>query len=98
MKLEGVADGPYTVGIRPEGFVIDPEGPLGCELLAVEVMGRDTSVVFDHSARLSPSLRAVIPSEERTHAGERSVRFSLKPSKVFLFDKSTGARVRFGGK
>ena len=98
LVVPGVADCEVNVGIRPEGFVIDPEGPLGCELLAVEVMGRDTSVVFDHSARLSPSLRAVIPSEERTHAGERSVRFSLKPSKVFLFDKTAGARVRFGGK
>ena len=98
LLVPGVSDCEVNVGIRPEGFAIDPEGPLSCELLAVEVMGRDTSVVFEHSARLSPSLRAVIPSEERMHAGERSVRFSLKPSKVYLFDKGNGARVRFGEK
>ncbi len=98
LVVPGAEDGEVNVGIRPEGFVLDPEGPLGCELLAVEVMGRDTSVVFDHGARASSSLRAIIPSEERMHAGERSVRFSLKPSKVYLFDKVSGARIRFGGK
>ena len=36
MQLRGAADGKVTVGIRPEGFVPDPEGTLKCGLLNVE--------------------------------------------------------------
>ena len=38
-------DGPVTIGIRPEGFDPEKDGELRCGLVAVEVMGRDTSIV-----------------------------------------------------
>ena len=90
----GAADGEVTVGIRPEGFVLCEDGPLCCELRGVEVMGRDTSVVAAHPAAESTSIRAIIGAECRVD-GNR-VRFSVKPSKLFLFRKDDGTRIRPG--
>ncbi len=73
------------VGIRPEGFVPQKAGPLRCELHGVEVMGRDISVVAAHPASDTTTIRAIISAENRPAAGAETVRFALKPNKVFLF-------------
>ncbi|MBO4389814.1 MAG: ABC transporter ATP-binding protein [Lachnospiraceae bacterium] len=57
-------EGPVTVGIRPEGFIPDPEGPLACKLHRVEVMGRDISVVSSHEASENAVIRSIISSAE----------------------------------
>ena len=44
----GVKDMAVHVGIRPEGFILDENGPFTCELSRVEVMGRDISVISTH--------------------------------------------------
>ena len=95
LRVGGVSDRKVFVGIRPEGFVLDENGPLRCGLRAVEVMGRDTSVVSTHSAAVSETIRSIIPSEERPEVGGREVRFRVKPFKLFLFDRETEARVPF---
>ena len=86
------------MGIRPEGFVPDENGPMHCGLSRVEVMGRDVSIVAVHPALESESgiLRAIISAEAMTEPGASSVRFSLKPNKVFLFDRAAGERIFFG--
>ena len=84
-----------TVGIRPEGFVLQEDGPLCCTLQAVEVMGRDHSVVSTHPAAAGAVIRSIIPSEETPHGKPGTVRFRLKPFKTHLFDAETGERVRF---
>ena len=94
LSVEGGSDGPVYCGIRPEGFMIRREdGPFVCGLTAVEVMGRDVSVVFTHDGALSPSLRAIIDSDSEIEAGTQNVRFALKPRKVFLFDRNTEKRL-----
>lgn len=85
------ADAPVKVGIRPEGFLPDENGPLKCTLKSIEVQGRDTSVVCTHSRSAADTLRAIVPAESRIPAG--TVRFSLKPNKVFLFDAQTEERI-----
>ena len=45
LSVRGVEDQPLTVGIRPEGFLLREDGPLSLDLVRVEVMGRDISVV-----------------------------------------------------
>lgn len=96
LPVSGVRDGAVTVGIRPEGFLLDDAGALVCAKRAVEVMGRDVSVVSSHPAveNESGTIRAIIPSDSEI-AGE-TVRFTLKSKKVYLFDPETGARIRFG--
>ena len=98
LDASGVADQEVTVGIRPEGFVPDEDGPMHCGLSRVEVMGRDVSIVAVHPALESESgiLRAIISAEAMTEPGASSVRFSLKPNKVFLFDRAAGERIFFG--
>jgi len=93
-SVKGAKDQPVTVGIRPEGFVLSENGALGCRLSGVEVMGRDVSVVSAHSAAQSETIRSIISAENRVNADADTVRFDLKPAKVFVFDRETGARMR----
>jgi multiple sugar transport system ATP-binding protein len=95
MKVDCADRETLTVGIRPEGFVLQEDGPLCCALQAVEVMGRDHSVVSAHPAARSTPIRSIIPSEETPQVKSGSVRFRLKPFKMHLFDSGTGERIPF---
>ena len=93
LETPGVAESPVWVGIRPEGFLLDENGPLTCNLSAVEVMGRDKSVVSTHPASVNATIRSIIDSENQVDTGKKTVRFRLRPRKVVLFHKETEARV-----
>ena len=90
-------DGPVTVGVRPEGFVVDADGPFTCGLVAVERMGRDTSVVATHDALEAVQMRAIVSSDARVDTSASNVRFRLRPEKTRLFDAQTGQRIHFVG-
>lgn len=92
LEMPGKTDGPVWVGIRPEGFVLDENGPFTCGLDRVEVMGRDVSVVCTHSRMTGRNMRAIIPAENNVDTGKKTVRFSLKPYKVFVFDRESEER------
>ena len=94
LEVGGVADQDVHVGIRPEGFELSDNGPLCCRLSNVEVMGRDSSVVCSHVASANPVVRAIINSDNRVDTTKDTVRFSLKPHKVFLFSKEEGSEDR----
>ncbi len=89
-----IPEGPVTVGIRPEGFTVDPNGPFTCRLKAVEVMGRDTSLVLLNDNCETPVIRAIVGSDAANEALSGDVRFSLKPGKVHIFDPETGLTYR----
>lgn len=93
LSVGGVSDRDVFVGIRPEGFVLDDNGGLHCKLSAVEVMGRDTSVVSSHTASLGASIRSIVPTESRVEAKDGEVSFSLKPYKTYLFDVNDEKRI-----
>ena len=93
LDMTGKRDGPVWVGIRPEGFVLDENGPFTCHLERVEVMGRDVSMVCTHEKMTGRNLRAIIPSENAGQAGKDQVRFSLKPYKVHVFDRESEVRL-----
>ena len=95
MAAPGIADQEVFVGIRPEGFIPDEKGALCCCLNNVEVMGRDASVVSTHSASANPVVRAIINSDIKVDTSKEEVRFSLKPHKVFVFNKQTEERIHF---
>lgn len=94
LAVEGVPDGAVWAGVRPEGFVLDPAGPLGLALERVEVMGRDVSVVSAHPASASGPVRSIIDAASEVDRAARTVRFALKPAKVLLFDRATEQRER----
>ena len=95
LRVPGAGDRELWVGVRPEGYVPRADGALRCSLKAVEVMGRDTSVVIGHPAAVSDPLRAIISSECAPAPGTEEIRFALKPNKVFLFDLDTEKRLPF---
>ena len=95
LDVPGVADQDVYIGIRPEGFNPEENGPLHCKLNNVEVMGRDSSVVSTNAASLNPVVRAIINSDIKIDLSKEEVRFSLKPHKVFVFNKETEERIRF---
>jgi len=95
MAVPGVPDQEVHVGIRPEGFILDDNGPLECVLSNVEVMGRDVSVVSTHPASSKPQIRSIIDADNRINLSAQTVRFSLKPHKVFIFSKKDEKRLRF---
>ena len=94
LSVPGVADQDVHVGIRPEGFILDDNGPLCCQLSNVEVMGRDVSIVCNNSASENPIIRAIIDADDRANLAGETVRFSLKPHKVFLFHGENETRIR----
>ena len=94
LDAPGIPDGEVKAAVRPEGFVPDPDGALCCDLTGVEVMGRDITVVCTHADCENTAIRAVISAENRVDAAAPTVRFSLKPYKVFIFDAESGARLQ----
>ena len=95
MSVRGVGDCGVWVGVRPEGFVPDENGPLVCRLSGVEVMGRDTSVISTHPASQNTAIRSIISSETVIDTDSDTVRFSLKPRKTFIFGKESEERIDF---
>ena len=95
LEVRGAEDQPVYVGIRPEGFVPQEDGPLTCALSRVEVLGRDISVVSAHPLCQNAAIRSIISAEDQPDVRGENVRFSLKSTKVFLFRKDTEERLRF---
>lgn len=95
LGVPGIDDRDVTVGIRPEGFILDDNGPLTCKVSGIEVMGRDVSIVSTHESSLNPVIRSIINSDANINAGAETVNYSLKPHKVFIFDKETEERLYF---
>ena len=93
LNVQGASDRKVIIGIRPEGFIPDANGPLVCKLSNVEVMGRDVSIVCEHAAQTSAVVRAIVDADYKINASAEQVRFSLKPHKVFLFDAQTELRI-----
>ena len=93
LKAEGAQDGMVWVGVRPEGFIPKEDGAFTLTLNAVEVMGRDTSVVASHKDSENENIRAIISSDTLVDESKETVRFDLKPNKVFVFDTETEERI-----
>ena len=95
LEITGVEDQDVYVGIRPEGFILDENGPLHCKLSNVEIMGRDASIVSTHDASVNPVIRSIINSDNKVDTANPVVRYSVKPHKFFLFNKETEERIRY---
>ena len=96
LEVPGVADQDVFVGIRPEGFILDENGPLTLNLSGVEVMGRDITVISKHDFCENVQIRSIISAENTVDTTKATVRFSLKSYKVHLFAADTEERLYFG--
>ena len=99
LTVKGAPDGEVYAGIRPEGFVLEGGEKSGqvltVNLIRVEVMGRDTSVVSTHPSLDGATVRSIISAENKIDPKAETVRFLLKPAKVLLFHKETQKRIYF---
>ena len=95
MNVEGVEDQEVVIGIRPEGFILNPSGELSCKLENVEVMGRDVSIVSTNPASQNPMIRSIIDADNEINTESETVKFSIKPHKMFVFNKETEERIYF---
>ena len=95
MDVPGVTDQVVYVGIRPEGFEPDENGALGCDLVNVEVMGRDVSVVATNGAACTETIRSIVDSDYKINIADRKIRYNIKPNKCLIFNKDTEERIRF---
>lgn len=76
-----------SVGIRPEGFILSDDGVLHCDLSAVEIMGRDASIVSTNPNCENPTIRSIIDADNKPKEGATKVAFNIKPHKLFIFDE-----------
>ena len=58
-------------------------------------MGRDVSVVSHHEDSLNPIIRSIINAENKIDLSAKTVSYSLKANKVFLFNAETEERIYF---
>ena len=106
LEAKGIDDQEVYIAIRPEGFVLhekeegqnkvtngEREGVLHCSLQAVEVMGRDISVVATHAFSENAVIRAIISSETKVDIEKKEICFGLKRNKVFIFNKDSEERI-----
>ena len=95
LSLKNASNAKVYIGIRPEGFIYDKSGPFICRLERIEVMGRDISVLSNHSGLISESgvIRSIIDAQEDIDTKAETVRFSLRTGKVFVFDCNSEERI-----
>lgn len=95
LDVPGIEDEDVYVGIRPEGFILNDNGALTCDLRSVEVMGRDVSIVSSNAHSTSPIIRSIIDATSVVDTTKDTVRFDIKPNKIFIFSRK---RVDWGSK
>lgn len=95
LDVKGVSDQEVYVGIRPEGFVPNDNGAFTCELVGLEVMGRDSSVISTNKASYNTTIRSIVATDCKINTNSKTVRFDLKPYKVHIFNKTTETRIDF---
>ena len=98
MDVDGITDREVWVGIRPEGFILDDSGRMICDFAAREVMGRDSSILSRHEGFDGVNIRSIVSSDAVADTSDGRVRFSLKPSKVHIFDKVSEVRLEYEAK
>jgi multiple sugar transport system ATP-binding protein len=86
---EPVPSGPLTVGIRPEAYRRDPEGPVHLRVVVVEPTGPEVHVVGEVAGA---EVRAVFRDRTMPAVGE-VVRLAIAPGDLHLFDPTTGRRL-----
>lgn len=82
------------VAIRPEGFIVNDNGALPCSLIRIEKMGRDISILSSNKQSLTPTIRSITTENINIDINAKTVKFNVNPNKIFVFDKSTGERIR----
>jgi len=95
LNVKNVSDQKVYVAVRPEAFIPDPEGPLSCKFKALEVMGRDISIVFSSEFSERKALRAIIGADVKAEPRDGTIRFRVRSAKTEIFNRNTQERVYY---
>ena len=82
-------DQDVVVGIRPEGFIVDEKGKFEVDVYMVETIGRDTTLIVKDPTDNEKTYRIIVDAGHRVMPGDK-VKFTIKASKLFVFNKETG--------
>lgn len=85
-------DGDVAIGIRPEGYIVDKDGPLELKVDMVETIGRDTALIIKVPNTENETFRVILDAAHRIKPGE-IVKMKIKPNKMFVFNRETGALI-----
>lgn len=88
-----LSDQEITVGIRPEGFDINPEGNMSIYIQHVEYIGRDKLVTGVNPNSEKETFRFIVDSSVELKE-ESTAKAFVKPNKFFVFDKETEERIQ----
>ena len=82
-----------TVGIRPEGIEINENGHFSIEVIQVENIGRDKSIVAKNPFSEKETVRFIVDSDSYVEEG-KTIRVNIKPHKSHIFHKVTEKRLQ----
>ncbi len=85
-------DQEVVIGIRPEGFKISKTADFELEVNMVETIGRDTTLIINDIQDTERSSRVIVDSSNKVKPGDK-IKFTIKPNKLFLFNKETGEKI-----
>ena len=91
-----LTNGPVFVGLRPEGFLLADEiaeekKTLTLTCNEVVTMGRDLSLVCSSPYLIGDRIKIIIDSDIDAKPG--SIKFGVRPTKIFVFDHNTQERI-----
>jgi len=89
MEVSGIADQQVTIGIRPEGFVLDSNGTFHVTLNVAKSVGRETTILCDHPACYGTHVYAIVSSADEPDTQKQLLTFSIRPKKVNIFQLLT---------
>ena len=82
-----------TIGIRPEGFEISPDGDMSIYIQHVEYIGRDKLVTGVNPNSEKDTFRFIVDSSVELKE-ETTAKAFIKKNKFFVFDKVTEERIQ----
>ena len=82
-----------TIGIRPEGFEISPEGSLSIFVKYIEYIGRDKQIHGVKPYSEKETFKFIVDSEVEVVEGT-TIKARIKKSKCFVFNKATEERIQ----
>lgn len=82
-----------TIGIRPEGFEISPDGDMSIYIQHIEYIGRDKLVTGVNPNSEKDTFRFIVDSSVELKE-ETTAKAFIKKNKFFVFDKVTEERIQ----
>jgi sn-glycerol 3-phosphate transport system ATP-binding protein len=92
ISINSKFSGPVNVGMRPEDFELDPNGPIKLKVELVELIGANT-LIHGKLENSNEILVASISGVVKEDTIGKNINLSIKDNKLHLFDTNTDLRI-----